>query len=86
MIESAKLLGDLADGPRELAILASLAGRVEPQLLRALRLNLAPHRVAADEADLWFSPIVQSKAVTGLIFRPDVLPDLQQALVEDPAV
>ena len=65
-------------------MLASLAGRVERQLLRALRLNLAPHLAAADEADVWFSPYIQTAGETGLLFRPAALPELQRRLAQDP--
>src|SRR6202034_3570927 len=65
-------------------MLASIAGRIEPQLLRSLRLNLAPHRSAADEADLWFGPLVESAAVTGLVLIPEVQTALQRRLARDP--
>lgn len=84
MTSAAARVDALAPGSRELAMLASLARRVEPQLLRALRLELAPERRAADEADLWFSPIVETAAATGLVFDPEVLPVLQRRLAEDP--
>jgi predicted Rossmann-fold nucleotide-binding protein len=81
---STTLLESLTAGPRQLAVLASLAGRVEAQLLRAIRLRLATHLLAADEADLWFSPIVETAAATGLVFRSEVLPELQNALSQSP--
>jgi hypothetical protein len=80
-----ELLASLAEGPLELATLASLAGRVEPQLIRALRLELAPARSAADEADLWFSAIVENTTATGLVFFSEALPLLQQRLANDPS-
>jgi len=82
--EANALLRELGNGPAELASLASLAGRVEMQLLRALRLKLAPGRTAADEADLWFSPIVRTATATGLIFKPETLPELQRRLAAEP--
>ena len=85
MNDAAALVAALAAGPRELAVLASLAGRVERQLLRALRLELAPHLSAADEADLWFSPVVESAGETGVLFVPETLPVLHRRLVEDPS-
>ncbi|HZF51505.1 MAG TPA: hypothetical protein VE093_22770, partial [Polyangiaceae bacterium] len=43
----------------ELARLCSPAARIEPELLRAVRLALLPRAGAASEADLWLSPLVQ---------------------------
>ncbi len=78
------MVQSLTPGAAELAMLASLAGRVEPQLVRALRLELAPHRTAADEADLWFSDVVETAAATGLVFRPEAQSILQNRLANDP--
>jgi hypothetical protein len=59
------------DGVTRLARLASIAGRIDPQLLRSLRLQLAPDLGTEAEADLWFSNHVQSAAITGAVLRPE---------------
>lgn len=66
-----------------LATLVSLAVRVEPELLRAARLELAPHVSAAREADLWFSPLVRARGSDGLVLHPEVRRELQRRLVQD---
>jgi CHAT domain/NACHT domain len=71
-------------GAVELAVLASLAVRVEPELLRLLRLRLAPHLDAATEADLWFSPLVQARGHDGIAFSAEVAEVLRDRLREDP--
>ncbi|HKQ89198.1 MAG TPA: hypothetical protein VJZ77_00845, partial [Blastocatellia bacterium] len=57
----------------QLALLVSLAARVEPELLRAMRLRHLPKVDAGAEADLWFSPLVQASSPLGIVLRPDVL-------------
>ena len=68
----------------ELAMLVSIAVRVEPELLRAVRLRLCPKLHAATEADLWFSPLVQSRGHDGIAFLPEVSAVLRKRLVNDP--
>lgn len=67
-------------GAFRLAVLGSLATRLEPQLLRALRLRLAPDIDAGAEADLWFSPLVEIRAASGIVFRKEALPRLRMEL------
>lgn len=63
-----------------LALAASLAARVEPELVRALRLELFPETDAGAEADLWFSQLVQAQTPLVLEFEPAVLELLRQDL------
>jgi type VI secretion system protein ImpC len=70
-------------GAFQLATLGSLASRLEPQLLRALRLGLAPPVDAGAEADLWFSPLVEIRAASGVVLRRDILPVLRERLADD---
>ena len=67
----------------KLATAVSLAARVEIELLRATRLQALPMIDAGTEADLWFSPLVESKNPTALILRSDVALVLQQRLADD---
>ena len=68
----------------ELALLLSLAARIEPSLLRAARLEA--NLPAAAEADLWFSGIVSARSPNlGVSFVPDVAEALRQELAASPA-
>lgn len=64
----------------ELATLASLAARAESELLRSLRLTLAPKLSAAVEADLWFSLLVRSRGPEGIVLVPKVAAVLRERL------
>lgn len=66
-----------------LALAASLAARIEPELVRALRLDLFLEKDAGAEADLWFSPLVQSQTPLALEFEPEVLELLRQDLARE---
>lgn len=64
----------------ELACLASLAVRMEPELLRAVRLAAAPQLDAAAEADLWFSRLVASRGADAISLVPEVSEHLRRRL------
>jgi isoamylase len=81
-------LDELRPGVRQLATLAALTVRLQPELLRALRLRCLPTLDASAEADLWWSDIMsargaQSVSISSAILRPlrDELRDWYQ---EDP--
>jgi len=63
-----------------LARLASLAARIEPELLRKLRLKILPEADAGTEADLWFSPLIQTSSPLGMMFRPEATSELRKQL------
>jgi acylphosphatase len=63
-----------------LARFASLAVRVEPHLLRMLRLELLPESDVGTEADLWFSPLVESRDTTGFVLDANVAAVLREDL------
>lgn len=68
--ESVRALTPLAALGAETLKLASacaLAVRIEPALLRAMRLGVLPDSSVELEADLWFSPVVCDRASTGLV-------------------
>ena len=67
----------------QLARLASLAVRVEPHLLRQLRLELLPQADVGTEADLWFSPLVESHDATGFVLDAQVAGILRDDLARD---
>jgi hypothetical protein len=63
-----------------LAQRACLAARAEPQLLRALRLDIDPVLDVGAEADLYWSPMVDVHGTAGIVLRADVLNGLRQQL------
>lgn len=72
-----------------LAMLASLARKVEPELLRSLRLNLShyfedgnrPH--VGTESGLWFSSLIESRGVESITLLPRVLKILRHSLKQN---
>src|SRR5215470_7580068 len=63
----------------ELATVCALAARVEPDLLRRLRL-LLPRANAAAEADLWFSDLLAGRDATAIALDPLVADALRADL------
>jgi hypothetical protein len=63
-----------------LAHLASLATRVEPALLRELRLKLLPEADGSAEADLWFSPLVSARSERAFLLRAGIADTLRRSL------
>jgi elongation factor Tu len=74
------LLAAMPPDAAELATFAALAVRVEPELLRALRLELLPGAGAAAEADLWFSPAVRARGPDGIALDPRLMQALRMRL------
>ncbi|HSF38696.1 MAG TPA: AAA family ATPase [Thermoanaerobaculia bacterium] len=78
-----ELLDDLETESPALVRLAeavSLAALVDPPLLRRARLALVPEADAGLEADLWLSPLVQTRGPQGIVFAPDVAEELRERL------
>lgn len=75
-----ELIKGLDISTTSLAETVSLAVRIEPQLLRKMRLELFPTTNAGVEADLWFSPLVESRTPSGIVFQRGVLQLLRQRL------
>jgi len=69
-----------------LARVCAFAVLVDPQLMRKLRLDLVPGSRAMDEADLWFSRLVQSRNAEGIVLYPEVAEQLRQDLVQEDAI
>ena len=55
-----------------LAEAVSLAIRVDPPLLRRMRLTLVPEADAGIEADLWRSALVKSRSPEGFVFHVEI--------------
>lgn len=64
--------------------LVSLAARIEPELLRTVRLELTPFDAGA-EADLWFSPLIETRTADWIVLAPAAARELQFALAIDPS-
>lgn len=61
----------------------SLASRIEPDLLRVLRLETEPELDASAEADLWFSPLVESRTQEWLLLTPPFADILRKRLAKN---
>src|SRR5262249_34970166 len=66
-----------ARGAAELAVPLSIAVRIEPELIRAIRLAVLPYLDVAAESDLWFSDLVASRGPDSIVLKPEVLPGLR---------
>ncbi|GGV47681.1 hypothetical protein GCM10010495_76730 [Kitasatospora herbaricolor] len=76
----------LQDMPRpvlELAITLSTATRIEPSLLRTMRLAVRPALDVGVESDLWFGPWVMRAGGEYMAFRPTLLAPLREKLVQE---
>jgi small subunit ribosomal protein S1 len=75
----------VSDDVRRLATHVSIASRIEPELLRAVRLRLLPDLDVSAEADFWFSDLVEARSTLRIVLRPDVAAVLRGALASDAA-
>src|SRR5262249_24520346 len=66
-----------ARGAGDLAVPLSVAVRIEPELIRAIRLAVLPYLDVAAESDLWFSDLVASRGPDSIVLKPEVLPGLR---------
>ncbi|MFE5816191.1 CHAT domain-containing protein [Streptomyces sp. NPDC056479] len=69
-------------GALELATVLSIATRIEPELIRAVRLRLLPHLDVGAEADLWFCDWVGARTPEAIALLPECLPYLRAGLVQ----
>jgi hypothetical protein len=65
-----------------LARALSLATTVDVRLVRTMRRDLFENADVTTEADLWTSPLVQSRSAAELVLRPDVQDELRRELGE----
>jgi isoamylase len=73
-------LAELRPGVRKLAVLAALTVRLQPELLRALRLRCLPGLDVSAEADLWWSDIMSARGAQGVSISSRVLRLLRDEL------
>ena len=71
------------DGAVKLATKLSIAVRIEPELLRAMRLTALPTVDVSAEADLWFSRWVRTRGADGIVLLPAVRTHLQERLAAE---
>ncbi len=79
---STRLSGLLARQPPpgdvQLAVALSVATRIEPELIRAVRLKVLPHLNVGAESDFWFSDWVGVRNPHVVALRPGLLPLLRE--------
>ncbi|HEX7186217.1 MAG TPA: AAA family ATPase [Thermoanaerobaculia bacterium] len=68
-----------------LAEAVSLAVLVDPPLLRKARLDLVPGADPGTEADLWLSPLAQTRSPDGIVFSNEIAEALRSRLATDAA-
>jgi hypothetical protein len=66
-----------------LAQAVSLATTVEPELLRAARLELCPELSVEAETLIWFSPLVESRSPIAIVFKAEALAEIWKGLRGD---
>ncbi|MDX3451045.1 FxSxx-COOH system tetratricopeptide repeat protein [Streptomyces sp. ME02-8801-2C] len=66
----------------ELAVLLSVASRVEPELMRTVRIAVAPLLDVSAESDLWFGNLVERRGYGYVSLRSDLLPSLRAELAD----
>ncbi|MEV4037855.1 FxSxx-COOH system tetratricopeptide repeat protein [Streptomyces umbrinus] len=65
---------------RTLAVLLSIAARIDPELMRAVRLRAAPGLDVAAETELWFGDLVAHRGYGYVVLDPDMLDELRAEL------
>ena len=67
----------------QLAIALSIAVRIEPELIRAIRLAVLPQLDVSAESDLWFADgLVTSRGPDSIVLKTELLPALRARLAE----
>ncbi len=87
MYSEEQLISRLAEvnrGAAALARVVSLAVLIEPQLLRRARLSLLKGVDTGAEADLWLSPLVQTRSPRGITLAPRIALRLRRELAATP--
>ncbi|MFI1580782.1 hypothetical protein [Embleya sp. NPDC020630] len=82
-----ELLRTVAERQPALPLLAEvlcLAPHAAPAFVRRARIEFVPNSTASLEADLWFSPLVESADGNALVLAPDVAAVLRTRLALDP--
>jgi hypothetical protein len=64
----------------QLAVVLSPATRIEPELLRSMRLAVLPRLDVSAESELWFADWIGVRGQAGVALRPELLPALRHRL------
>ncbi|MFE3197462.1 hypothetical protein [Embleya sp. NPDC059237] len=86
LLDAAELLRTVAERQPALPLLAQvlcLASHAAPAFVRRARIEFVPNSTASLEADLWFSPLVESADANALVLAPDVAAVLRTRLALD---
>ena len=75
-------LSALSADTLELAAALSPATRIEPELIRAIRLRVLPHLTVDAESEFWFSDLADIRSPHAITLRPQILTALRERLVE----
>jgi hypothetical protein len=70
----------MTDPVRSLARWCSLAVLAEPGLVRSFRLKMEPELDASAEADLWWSPLVESRTTRGIVLEASAAAEFRDEL------
>ncbi|MGW4564390.1 tetratricopeptide repeat protein [Streptomyces sp. NPDC004561] len=74
---------EMPDAVRRLAVLLSVATRIEPELIRAVRVGIRPGLDVGAESALWFGAWAHRNSAEYMAFRPSLLAPLREALREE---
>jgi hypothetical protein len=72
----------LSRGAARLGTALSVASRIEPELIRAVRLETFPGLDVGHESELWFSDWIGAREPHAVALRPDLLPRLRAELTD----
>jgi hypothetical protein len=78
------LFDDVPEKVLQLARTVSLAARIEPELIRRIRLELHPGLDVSVEADLWFSRLAAARSTRFLVLDADAANALRLELADEP--
>ena len=72
---------DVDSAAVQLAVPLSIAVRIEPELIRAIRLAILPYLDVSAESALWFADnLVAARDPDAIVLRPELLPVLRARL------
>lgn len=74
---------DMPAGPLSLSVALCSAVRVEPELIRTVRLRIRPTLDVGAESDVWYGPWAVHRGRQYMAFRQPVLTQLRERLVEE---
>lgn len=76
-------LEDMPRAARRLAVVLSTATRIEPELMRAVRIAIRPDLDVGAESALWFGPWAHRNTAQYMALRPSLLEPLRKQLCDE---